>query len=166
MSEKNERGWRSIDERLDYYQSHLKKCVEQLSNNPREEDLKRLEETKAENEHIIGLLNDEKERLLQSPKFLFLIANQYEYKLLWSVPTYIETQDEAKILTETSMRDYLEDNSIPLENGSYVGIIVRNAFYDKLSETEKLDVQSIFKNKNVHIISKEIIVSSGEISII
>ena len=107
-----------------------------------------------------------KDRLLQSPEFLFLIANKYECKVLLSIPTYIETQDEAKILTEALMSKYLEDNSISLDNGSYVGIIVRKAFYDELRETEKSDVQSIFKNNNVHVISKEIIVSGEGISFI
>ncbi len=166
MAEKNERLWLTIDERYNCFQELLAKCEEGLKNNPSAEDRKLLEDNKAQNEHNICLLSSLKDRLLQSPTFLFLIANQYDCKVLLSIPTYIETQDEAKFLTEALMRKYLEDNNIPLDCGSYVGIIVRKAFYDKLSKTEQSDVQSIFKGNNVHVISKEIIVSGEGISFI
>lgn len=166
MDKKNERTWRTIDERLSDCQANLEKCLEELKNNLNDNERQKLEKTKSNNEHNIHLLNCEKKRLLQCPTFLFLIANQFENQVLRTIPTYIETQDEAKYLTEIAMKNLLENDDISLGVGSYVGIIVRKTYYNKLSDTDKVDVQKIFHNEGVYVTSKEIIVSRDGISII
>ena len=166
MVEKSERSLRTIDELLSECQASLKKCLEELNSNPSTEERQKLDKTKSDNEQKIYTLNCEKESLLQCPRFVFLLANEFDNKVLISVPTYIVTQEEAKYLAETTMENLLVNNNINLRNGSYVGIIVRKANYDKLSDSEKVDVQKIFHNNGVYITSKEIIVSSQGISII
>ena len=162
MEENKDRSWFTIDERLTVHQTRLNMCLEELKSELTEDNRQTFEKYKAEEEHEISLLNNKKEKLLNSPTFLLLIANDIDNKVFITIPTYIEHADEAKCFSRATIGKLLISNSVQLDNGGYVGIIVRKAFYDKMSETEKVEVQSIFADNDVHVTSREILVSNEE----
>ncbi len=166
MEEKKERSWFTIDERLRSHQTHLDMCLNELESELTDEDRQSFEKYKAEEEHEIYLLNSKKEKLLERPSFLLLIANDTDNKVFKTIPTYIEHADEAKYFSKKTIEKLLVDNGINLGLGRYIGIIVRKANYDKMSDLDKKEVQRIFSDNNVYVTSREILVSSEVISII
>jgi len=165
MEENKGRSWFTIDERLSIHQTRLNMCLEELKSELTDDNRQTFENYKAEEEHEIYLLNSKKEKLLNSPTFLLLIANDIDNKVFITIPTYIEHADEAKYFSRATIGNLLISNSVQLDNGGYVGIIVRKAFYDKMSETDKVEVQSIFADNDVHVTSREILVSNEETTI-
>ena len=140
-------------------------CLEELKSELTEDNRQTFEKYKAEEEHEISLLNNKKEKLLNSPTFLLLIANDIDNKVFITIPTYIEHADEAKFFSRATIGKLLISNNVQLDDGGYVGIIVRKAFYDKMSETDKIEVQSIVADNDVHFTSREILVSNEDTTI-
>lgn len=165
MEENKDRSWFTIDERLSVHQTRLNMCLKELKSELTDDNRQTFEKYKAEEEHEIYLLHSKKEKLLNSPTFLLLIANDIDNKVFITIPTYIEHADEAKYFSRATIGKLLISNNVQLDDGGYVGIIVRKAFYDKMSETDKIDVQSIFANNDVHVTSREILVSNEETTI-
>ena len=166
MEEKKDRSWFTIDERLSVHQTRLNMCLEELKSQLTDDNRQTFEKYKAEEEHEISLLNSKKKKLLASPTFLLMIANDNDSKVFKTIPTYIEHADEAKYFSKETIEKLLVDNCIHLGLGRYIGIIVRKANYDKMSEIDKEEVQRIFADINVYVTSREILVLNGETTII
>lgn len=96
--------------------------------------------------------------------FLLLIAEESNNKVFKCIPTKIQTESEGKLSTESTIKKCLCDSCIDLVKGRYIGIIVRKSFYDKLEEKE--DVPAIFRNNDVYVFSKVIIISDKGIEVI
>ncbi len=110
------------------------------------------------------MLQTRKTMFVESPIFRLIIAEEYNNKIVKTIPTYIENGDDAKCNAELFMKELLMESCNQLNDGKYIGIIVRKVCYDKMED--KNDVPSIFKNRKAFVISKEIVVENGEISIV
>jgi len=166
MEELKERSWFTIDERLSIHQARLDLCLEELKSNLTDDDRLIFEAYKAEEEHKIYLLNSKKEKLLDRPSFLLLIANVINNKVFKTIPTYIEHADEAKYFSKETIEKLLVNNDIHFDLGCYIGIIVRKAFYEKMSAIDKNEVQRIFADNNVYVTSREITITVDNVSVI
>ena len=158
----SERGYRPIDERIEFHLGILKERIKHLEGcntsgrNDIEEEIKKEEET-------IRNLEELKRKLLEKSKFLFLIASDSTCKVIKTLPTYIETSHDARLDAERIMKKLLNNNQVELPLGKYIGIIVYKSFYDTM--TDKEYVSSIFKDENAYVTSKEIIASSDGITV-
>lgn len=101
---------------------------------------------------------------MEQSNFLLLIADEVENKVFASIPTTIKTEDEGILSAESFIKEHLTDSSISLANGRYIGIIVRKSFYDKLDKKD--DVPTIFRNNDVYVSSKVIIITDDETKVI
>lgn len=163
MEEGKERAWFTIDEKLFIYRERKNMYVEELKSELTDEDRKKFNLLKAENEVEIQKLESKIEHYLIRPTFLLLIANDIDNKVFKIIPTYIETEDEAKYFVNRTIKKLLIDNCVELKDGGYIGIIVRKAFYNRM--TDKEEVKSIYEDRDAYITSKEIIVSSDGITV-
>ena len=159
----NERGYRPIDERIEFHQGILKERIKQLEgcNTSGRNDI---EVEIEKEEQKIRDLKELKRKLLENSKFLFLIASDSTCKVIKTLPTYIETSHDARLDAERIMKKLLNDNHVELPLGKYIGIIVYKSFYDTMIDKE--NVSSIFKDKNAYVTSKEIIASSAGITVL
>lgn len=156
MEEEIKEYW-TIDEKIDFHQKLLDARIKDLEGNYTSER-KMLEKEKEAEEQTIDRLEELKRRLLEKPKFLFLIVSNVNCKVKNIYPTYIVTADEAKRYAESIIRKLLDDNHVHLELGAYVGIIVDKTLYYKLQGKET--VRSIFTSKDkVYVNSKEFVVT-------
>lgn len=151
----------TLDERLAFHQKLLEDRKERLKGDLTDEDRRIIESYKKEEENNIERLEIRKQRLLEEPRFLLLIAATPDYKVLKPMPTYIETECEAKHYAESIIQKLLADNNVELEPGVYLAIIVRKSFYDK--EKDKLNVSIFNSNKDVHVSDKVIQVTDEEL---
>ena len=154
----------TLDEQLAFHQKWLEDHIERLKGGLTDEDRRIIEGYKKDEEDIIERLAIRKQCLLEEPRFLLLIATTPDYKVFKILPTYIETEFEAKHYAESIIRKLLADNNVELEQGVYLAIIVRKSFYDK--EKDKVNVRKFNSNKDVHITDKEIHFADEEIYIV
>ena len=147
----------TIDERIELHEKCLAEFENQLKMDLTTEARDILENNKKEEGHKLYILKEKKRKLLEKPHFLLLIANDATNKVIKTLPTYIETADEAKRNVVSIIDKVLTDNNVQLSLGHYLGIIVRKAFYDKMDD--KLTVRAIFSNQDVHISSEEFVVT-------
>jgi len=63
-----------------------------------------------------------------------------------------------------SAQKLLADNAVQLNDGGYIGIIVRNSFYKVMDDKES--VSQILTNRDAYITSKQILVASDNISVL
>ena len=163
MEEETVKSIFTLDERIALHQGNLGCYDKELNGEPTEEGRKQLELNKAEEEDIILKLQNRKARLLMNPRFLLLIANESDNKVFKTINTYIETQSEALFFANKIIKNLLEENHVKLEMGSYIGIIVRKAFYDRAAE--KVSVPIILNDNGIHITSKQIVSSNDGVTI-
>lgn len=154
----------TLDERLAFHQKWLEDRIERLKGDLSDEDRQIIESYKKEEEDIIERLENRKQRLLEEPRFLLLIASTSDYKVFKTLSTNIETECEAKYYAESIIRKLLADNNVNLDAGVYLAIIVRKSFYDK--EEDKVSVSKFNCNSDVHITDKEIQVTDKGIFIL
>ena len=163
MEENRERSYFTIDEQLCILQKRLEVYQEELNSELTVEDRQTFETYKAEVDEKMHLLVSRKEHLLQKPTFLLLIASDNDNKVFLTLPTYIETEDEAKFFAKSVIEKLLADNAVQLNDGGYIGIIVRNSLYKAMED--KVSVSQILANRKVYITSKQILASSDNISV-
>lgn len=154
----------TLDERLAFHQKCLEDRIERLKGDLSDEDRQIIDSYKKEEEVIIERLEIRKQRLLEEPRFLLLIATTPDYKVFKILPTYIETEFEAKHSAGSIIRKLLADNNVELDPDVYLAIIVRKSFYEK--EEDKINVSKFNTNRDVYVTDKEMQVTNEEINII
>lgn len=163
MEEEKMSSFFTLDELIEQHLTYRDSFVKELGFEATEEGRNQLELNKTEEDEIINKLRNRKERLLMSPIFLLLIADESDKKVFKTINTYIETQSEARFFADKAIDKLLKDNHIELKIGSYIGIIVRKALYD--SAEDKDYVPNIFNNANIYITSKQIVSSNDGIAV-
>lgn len=163
MEENRDRSYFTIDEQLCILQKRLEVYKEELSSELTVEDRQTFETYKAEVDKKMHFWVSRKEHLLQKPTFLLLIASDNDNKVFLTFPTYIETEDEAKFFAKSVIVKLLADNAVQLNDGGYIGIIVRNSFYKEMED--KVSVSQILTNRKAYITSKQILAANDNISV-
>ncbi len=161
MTERKINTIMTIDERIDFHRQLLNEHIKQLEN-CNTSGRETIEKEKSKEEQIIETLIIKRNSLLSMPKFLFLIADEKQNKVIESISTYIETADEAKRFVVRIMEKLLEDNQVKMKLGNYIGIIVRKAFYEKMAEKET--VSAIFNNRDTYVTSQIFVVTDNGVA--
>lgn len=153
MEDNNIQCW-TIDERIAHHNKLLDEYIIQLNScNTSARD--HFEREKAIEEKKISELEEKKEKLLAEPRFLFLIAFESDKRVIVKLPTYIETEDEAKRHLTKIMKKLVQDNHVKLELGIYLGMIVRKSYYDDLDD--QVNMSSFSCNENVYVVSESFV---------
>ena len=160
MEEENLSMIHTIDEGIDFHQKLLNDRIKQLEgNNTSGREI--IEKDKVAEENKIRDLQEKKEKLLEEPRFLFLIASESDKRVIIKLPTYIETEAEAKRYLTIIMKKLIKDNHVNLELGIYIGMIVRKSYYDDLDD--QVNMSTFSRNENVYVVSESFVKKENDV---